>query len=97
MIFRYAIYQITNTREIDYAFMGLRDGIKPKVLDYNLVYTGQIKEESELHALEKLFEIFNINHPKDYRGRSLSISDVIAINGATYYCDSVGWTKIEFE
>ena len=97
MIFNYDIYQIVNIREVDYAFMGSRYGVTPKRLDYQLIYCGSVEAKSEFNALENLFEIFNLRHPNDYKGRSLSVSDVVVINNKTYYCDSIGWTEFEFD
>lgn len=49
---------------------------------------------------EAVFTRFNINHPEDYRGRSLSISDIIRYhlpNGEILdlYCDHVGYVAVE--
>ena len=45
--------------------------------------------------------MFNLDHPKGYKGRSLSVSDVVEIIGAdgesTYnFCDTVGFQKVNF-
>ena len=45
--------------------------------------------------LECLFGEFNTDHPADYTGRSLSVSDVVTINGVAYFCDSFGWKKLD--
>lgn len=41
---------------------------------------------------------FNINHPEDFTGRSLSVSDIVAVirkSGTRYYyCDIFGWEDI---
>lgn len=64
--------------------------------DYDTVYTGEIISDNEYEALEELFEMFNIGqHPMDFHGHSLSVSDVVELDGSVYYCDSCGWTKIE--
>ena len=48
--------------------------------------------------LESLYEKFNLRHPADFRGRSLSVSDVVALhdNGVitAHYCDSYGFTQM---
>ena len=36
-----------------------------------------------------------IHHPKDFRGHSLSVSDVVRLDGTDYYCDSLGWVNIK--
>ena len=46
--------------------------------------------------LECLFGEFNWDdRPADYTGRSLSVSDVVTINGVAYFCDSFGWKKLD--
>jgi hypothetical protein len=49
----------------------------------------------ERDACNRLFEKFNINHPSDYRNRSMSVGDVIVFdNRRAYACESVGWKEI---
>ena len=66
--------------------------------DYKKVYESEIKGHTEyvnnIQILEKIFEIFNINHPEDFHGHSLSVSDVIVLEDKMYYCDSLGWKEI---
>lgn len=44
-------------------------------------------------TLDNIFETFNITHPEDYRGHSLSVSDIVQIidlnneEDGYYYCD----------
>lgn len=66
---------------------------------YDLVFEGTV----EAKHLEDVYHIFNTEHPEGYRGRSLSVSDVVEIpEGADieagfYFCDSIGFKKIEFD
>lgn len=32
--------------------------------------------------------------PEDFKGHSLSTSDIVSLNGKLYYCDSFGWIEI---
>jgi len=63
--------------------------------NYHHAYTG-IMEADE--TLSDLYEKFNIDHPEDFLGRSLSVSDVVVIsqNGKStaHYCDSFGWAEV---
>ena len=66
--------------------------------DYDLVYSGDLREipgETVRQKLDMLFDTFNHDHPADYSGRSMSISDVIVVNegsGKTpYYVQTVGF------
>lgn len=64
---------------------------------YLKVYEGTIEVEdgaSDEVVLDMLFEQFNVRHPEDYRGRSMSVSDVVYLDNVKYYCDSFGWEKI---
>ncbi len=51
--------------------------------------------------LDMIYEICNLNHPKDYRGHSLSMSDVVELydeNGSEFhYVDRFGFKEISFE
>ena len=68
--------------------------------NYDLVYTGKLERPSDSAGmiLEGLFERFNIDHPTDYTGRSMSVSDVVVLNrdGSTacYYVEPVGFKEI---
>lgn len=60
---------------------------------YRCVYIGNIDTDN----LDKIWEIFNINHPEDYKARSLSVSDIILLSDSDgqdirrYYVDSIGF------
>lgn len=70
---------------------------------YDLVYSGALSPALAANRtpeviLEGLYTRFNLNRPDDFRGHSLSVSDVIALNlnGQTecYYTDSFGFYKL---
>lgn len=65
--------------------------------DYNEVANGEIVSDDVETALEELFTIFNVRHPKDFHGHSLSVSDIVKIDDTYYYCDSLGWKKLSSE
>ena len=92
----YKIYQV-DPHNCDYAFEWW-DWAKEKFnfnKDYSLVYEGEIEvDENVNNTLEELFEIFNIRRPEDFKGHSLSVSDIVEIYGKYYYCDSHGWVDI---
>lgn len=90
----YKIYQ-TETR--GYVFMpfdyAMEKGFSGK--DYSLVYEGIIEAETINEALEKLFIIHNRDDRPNGKGmRSLSVSDVVTLDGIPYYCDRWGWSEI---
>ena len=68
------------------------------ISQYKKVYEDDVWEEKDiLHTLESIFEKFNLQHPSDFHGHSLSVSDVVVLDGVNYYCDSYGWVKTETE
>lgn len=62
---------------------------------YQAVYHGAIEADSGSDPgpiLETLFAEFNLHHPADFVGHSLSMGDVVSLGeDAYYYCDTVGW------
>lgn len=96
MNYLYKIYQIEDLQN-HYMFMNYKFAKEHgfNFNDYKLIYTGRIFGANEEEVLDKLFDIFNSRYPADYKGRSLSVSDVVKVNNEYYYCDSTGWKKIE--
>ena len=82
-----------------YRFMGMdyavSHGMRIDASDYNFVYSGQMTEDD---TLDRLYERFNIEHPGDYTGYSLSVSDVIVLQEEqrmkAYYVDSFGYREL---
>ncbi|MBQ3566627.1 MAG: hypothetical protein IJA12_05555, partial [Oscillospiraceae bacterium] len=96
----YRIYQIKSGEEYHYArFSSFESNIEHNIQlnkdDYDLVYEGNLSDingSSVEDKLSKIYEIFNLNHPEDFRGHSLSVSDVITLdNTNAYYVDSFGF------
>ena len=66
------------------------------ISQYKKLYEGEVTEMTDLfHMLESIFEKFNHRHPSDFYGHSLSVSDVVNVDGINYYCDSYGWVNTE--
>ena len=67
--------------------------VDPK--NYALVYSVPLTPGT---SLEDIYTRFNIDHPKDFKGHSLSVSDVVVLhqNGqdTAHYCDSVGFQQV---
>ena len=74
------------------------EGIQLNHDDYELVYVGEVGEFRGNATLEALYTQFNTDHPEDFRGNSLSVSDVIVISvdgkDTAYFCDSFGFTEM---
>ena len=102
----FSIYQINTDRDDNrICFLGL-DTLErfqhSKEVDpvlYDRVYDGKF----DCNSLETIYEKFNIDHPADYKGRSLSVSDVVEIRESDtlspgfYFVDSIGFKLISFD
>lgn len=53
-----------------------------------------VTDESEAALLDAIFELYNTCHPPDYQERSLSVGDVVKIEGRFFACQAIGWTRI---
>ena len=64
--------------------------------DYHAVYSGVIEpQESITGMLEALYTQFNVKHPLDYTGRSMSVSDIVELDGkGFFFCDSIGFKRL---
>ena len=62
--------------------------------NYDLIYSAPLAPGT---SLEAIFTRFNIDHPKDFKGHSLSVSDVVVLhqNGqdTAHYVDSIGFRQ----
>ena len=97
---RFGIYQLKGTDETrDFRYMAMdyleMKGIPVSKENYELVYTGELKEGM---SLDDIFTKFNIDHPADFTGHSLSVSDVVVLHqdgeNTSHYVDSVGYREI---
>lgn len=67
--------------------------------DYKMVWESLVDfglVESTEAQLDVVFRCLNFNHPQDFKGHSLSVSDVVEKDGKFYYCDDLGWEEISF-
>lgn len=67
---------------------------------YAQVYEGklsldQIEIDDTYQILEKIFHVFNVSHPTGFIGHSLSVGDIVEIGSNFYYCDPIGFLKLE--
>ena len=63
--------------------------------NYELVYTAPLTKDMTLGGI---WEKFNIDHPADFKGHSLSVSDIVVLhqNGenTAHYVDSIGFQQV---
>ena len=100
----YKIYQLPSGDE----YHGIRysskqtiekEGIQLNQEDYELIYEGSLSEFPDDNPLDFIYQRFNIgDKPDGYKGRSLSVSDVIVIDKndeqQAYFCDRLGFADM---
>ena len=109
---RYGIYQLKDNPELDqFRFEGTEslvkrgitkdnfDAIAPK--NYDMVYAEELSDiqgDTQNEKLGDVFLKFNTAHPEDFKGHSLSVSDIVVLheNGknSAHFVDSFGFTKL---
>ena len=96
----FSIYQLRGGEETrDYRFEPYERlqavGLAVDRANYDLVYTAPLDGST---SLEDIYRTFNIDHPADFRGHSLSVSDIVVLNRGgkeeAHYCDSIGFTSV---
>ena len=97
----FGIYQIKeDSPGENYAFMNMSfiesHGMQIKKEDYKLVYVGEFLGNM---SLDDIFERFNIDRPKDFRGHSLSVSDIVVLNDGekvtAHFVDSISFEQLD--
>lgn len=100
---KYAIYQ---PKEINFIYKSKQLYSKD---DYKLVYEGELNDEIASQdtdwILERLFSIFNISRPADFKGHSLSVNDIVVLDNndedgfslksGAYICANLGWERTQ--
>ncbi len=100
-----AIYQINTSRDDNNAAFLSLDGLEHIQGSSNInseIYDRVFEGDVDCNDLEDVYRMFNVNKPDGYRGRSLSVSDVVEIikddeNSEFHFCDSIGFKEIEFD
>lgn len=95
------IWQLKPSADIGLKFISYEEACKrygePDSSNYAAVWDGYI----DSNDLEEIYARFNLNHPADFTGHSLSMSDVVELyddSGSEFhYCDRCGFTEISFQ
>ena len=96
----YMVYQLKATEENHLLRFESLDRLYAagKTVDpsnYELVYAGPLTPGD---TLESIYRDLNVNHPEDYHGYSLSMSDVVVLReygkDTAHYCDRIGFTEV---
>lgn len=97
----YKLWQVQRGRTRDFGFMSLEE--RAEVLQteeislsvYEVTYKGTVADDERINrSLEYLFGKFNVNRPDDFKGYSMSVGDMVEINGKFYYTDSFGFKDV---
>lgn len=100
----FAIYQLRdNDDTVQLHYMNSeyleKKGLSIQKENYAAVYAGDLDRRGDTQdKLNELYETFNIRRPEDFRGHSLSVSDIVALkqNGVVscHYVDSWGFKEL---
>lgn len=95
---KFSIYQVNdeaeNARYIKFSGLDFVRKHFTLTLDiYSKVYEGEMGDDEDL---DDLFCKFN-HGTLPYKGHSLSVSDLVEVDGKFYYCDDYYWQEVEFE
>lgn len=90
----YEIYQL-NAGGRDQMFMNMKElramRVTPNIASYDAVYKGTLEPGM---TLDSLYTKFNVERPEDFKGHSLSVSDVIVVSDehdkTAWFVDSFG-------
>ena len=101
----FSIFQLKDREDIDRELLFThydtlcKMGREVERKNYNQIWQQSLTiEGSAEEILEELFYIFNMERPKEFKGHSLSVSDVIILNRdgheSYYYTDSIGFKRL---
>ena len=96
----YQIRRVDETRDVRFEPYErlLKAGIKPDFKTYDKMYEADVSMlsgKSTGEKLESAFYVFNQERPEDFKGHSLSVSDVVVLDDTAYYVDSVGFKPLK--
>ena len=100
---KYEVWQINDTNgRSPYKFMGYsfleKYKFSPSRRDYIKVYEANLEDMD----LEDIFILLNTTRPEDFKGHSLSVSDIVVLKAtdtgkeSAFYVDSFGFKNLPF-
>ena len=95
----FLIYQLKGDAPMGLLFANLSETGTPNKENYEAVYGGAVQPDKPKNIiLEDLFAEFNVNPPKDFKGHSMSVSDIVALKKdgemSFHFVDSVGFKEL---
>lgn len=100
------IYQINSNRDVNNMLFLAYDRLEKfqgsSEVD-SKIYDKIYEKEISCNDLEDVFQMFNFNRPSDFKGHPLSASDIVEVTDSDdiadgfYFCDSIGFQKVDFD
>ena len=97
---KFKIYQIDMDRDKNHVkFDNLENTKNHQGFDqidagiYDRVFMG----DTDCETLEDIYCLFNTEGHRLYRGHSLSVSDIVTTDEGSFFCDSIGFRKVDFD
>ena len=95
------VWQLKRSADVSMRFIEYKQMVEkfgePNCANYEPVFDGNLGTND----LEEIYTRCNMQHPPDYHGHSMSMSDVVELYDASgsefYYCDRVGFRPIRFD
>lgn len=100
------IYQINSDRDKNRMMFMAHDSLEkfqgsPEV--DSKIYDRVYEKTVPCSTLEEVYQMFNFDRPVDFKGHSLSVSDVVEVSESDtvaagfYFCDSFGFKEVVFQ
>ena len=101
---KFKVFQISDSAKNarNYTFTGLdmlqHLNLKVERANYKQVYDGEIAVlcNDTNAVLETIYAKLQGSKPEGYTGHSLSVSDLVLMDGKYYFCDDFGFAQINF-
>lgn len=96
---RYQFLRLRREWQRDFMFRSLENIGAVELGFYEVIYEGEVEDTGkDSVALEQLFGVFNVDHPRDFHHASMSVSDLVLLDRTRlWFCDSVGWVELKGE
>lgn len=96
----YELFQVREEHLRESAFRPFDPNRRIVAAHYHKTYEGHLigPDSDDEEVLEEIFKVFNLLHPKDFKSYSVSMADVVILQGVRrWYCDTFGWCSLTDE
>lgn len=97
---RTKIYQINTDRDKKRVKFESLDGLKKAQGNLSIdssIYDEVFSSELDETDLERIYSIFNNEGHPLHRGHSLSVSDIVVNDYGAFFCNNIGFEKVDFD